>query len=887
MKNFKVGWKMGAALVLVAAAATGALAWWATPGAAPCHGAVVQNVRVQALSPTLIRLEERGPRGFEDRETFNVVNRNWQCLPLARQESGDEVHLTGPSWQVVIPSAGSTVKGTRVESLEGKTLFAFTSSLPSTQWLPDPAKMPPAWVMADHPRVVPAPWGAVPPPRFKEELPAAGWDLENRATDIYVFVPGAGGYPQLKQDYLALTGPVPLPPLFTFGYWSSRYHPYSEQTALQEIDTFRTKGFPIDVFVVDTDWRLGASHGYQINTELFSDMGRFIGAAHDRHVRLMFNDHPEPQDGALDKAELQTRWDGLTSLLKLGADVWWYDRNWMTHLAEPVPGLRKEVWGMRVYHDITLKFRPEQRPLIMSNVQGIDNGFRRYAPSPAVHRFPIWWTGDTYADWIFLEKAVANAVDSGVISALPYVHDDCGGFSFRSIPELQARFFEFCVFSPVLRTHSMKRHSRLPWDFDPEAEAIMTGYARLRYRLLPVLYTAARHAHETGTPLLRRLDLYWPEHAESASYRQYLLGDDLLVSPVMTAAVELEPLPPADLTANGKTGVLVELFMGSPSGTPALSQVVPQLQFHGWPVQGGRAVQGGLSARWTTRWHGVPETGEYMFRLDGGGNSRLWINGNLLVDDRSTVNDHLVPLHLNQGQDVDILVEHDPVNMPLHAEVQVAKPSRVRPAASHSVWLPPGEWENAWTGQRQQGPAQVNLEVPLQQLPLFARVGGVVLTLPQMQHTGEAPWSTVVVDAYVPTQDGSQTRELYEDDGISNDYLKGKFRKTAVTLTRTKDRVTLRMDKAQGSHTGMPGKRTWMVRLHLPAGATSKQVLVDGEDCAASKNAACGILAPAPGAVDMVFKGPGSAPGPLAGPVVEVNTGELSVKQTVAVDVTL
>jgi len=43
-----------------------------------------------------------------------------------------------------------------------------------------------------------------------------------------------------------------------------------------------------------TDWRIGASRGYEINTALFPDMARFLKQVHERHARVVFNDHPEP-----------------------------------------------------------------------------------------------------------------------------------------------------------------------------------------------------------------------------------------------------------------------------------------------------------------------------------------------------------------------------------------------------------------------------------------------------------------------------------------------------------------------------------------------------------------------------------------------------------------
>jgi len=49
---------------------------------------------------------------------------------------------------------------------------------------------------------------------------------------------------------------------------------------------------------------------------------------------------------------------------------------------------------MRLYHDTTARMRPEQRPLIMANVDGIDNGLRKRPMNVAAHRFPFQWTGD-------------------------------------------------------------------------------------------------------------------------------------------------------------------------------------------------------------------------------------------------------------------------------------------------------------------------------------------------------------------------------------------------------------------------------------------------------------------------------------------------------------
>ena len=134
-------------------------------------------------------------------------------------------------------------------------------------------------------------------------------------------------------------------PLFAFGAFDSRWYDYSEATALQQIDDYRAHHIPLDVLVVDTGWRAGASTGYQPNTNLFPNLPRFFREAHAKNVRVLFNDHPEPLNTnvtGLDAKELNYRFNGLSGLLNDGLDIWWYDRNWWVALvparAEPAQG---------------------------------------------------------------------------------------------------------------------------------------------------------------------------------------------------------------------------------------------------------------------------------------------------------------------------------------------------------------------------------------------------------------------------------------------------------------------------------------------------------------------------------------------------------------------
>lgn len=683
-----------------------------------------QKLRIQPLGPHLVRVEQAGPKGFEDRATFTIVNRAPSGEVPAVEEADGKLVVRVDGYRVVAPRVGSYTN-VRIEDAHGKIVHRLCARDLKNAYLPSPSALPDVWILADAPRVVPPAWGALPPPEGVSDA-HSGWDLGNPAPDLYVFFPKASGYDAFRSAFLRLTGPVPIPPLYAFGLWYSRYYPYSEASALCTMDRFRAANIPLDVFVVDTDWRVGASHGYGINTDLFPDMRRFFESAHAKNVRVMLNDHPEPVGPhAFAPEELKYRRDGLESLLDLGADIWWFDRNWGTHLQTPTEGLNKEVWGMRLYHDVTQANRPGKRPLIMSNVDGINHG-RMDSPShPAAHRYPVWWTGDTVAKWDYLRWGVENGVNAGVVSLLPYVNEDLGGHHEQPDLELFVRFMQFGAFSPIARIHCTTQVHRYPWAYGSEAERVVGDYFRLRQRLLPTLYTAAFRAHRDGQPILRRCDIEWPDHSEAVDPTQYLFGDDLLIAPI-----------------------------------------------------------------------------------------------------------------IEKGDDKRV--------------------------ASRSVWIPEGEWTDVWSGETRSGPATIEVSCPLRRMPMFARGGGIVLTIADSLSTAESDWSRITADVFVPSADGASRRMLHEDDGESVDYLAGKFMLTEFALERKGRELSLSIAPS--------AEHNWIVRFHLPAGAGMDAVTLNGS---ALPEGRVRVLQPGAHDLDVVFAGPGSAPPPKGGAVVEVETGAM------------
>lgn len=841
----------------------------AAADAAVAGESIIGNVRVQALSPTLVRIEQKGPKGFEDRTTLTVVNRDWAGIPLEVVKKGGNVLLVSAFYQVEIPENTRGLEGIRLLNPAGEVLLSISKNDLKAGFLPTPGAMSKVWVMPDIPRLVPPAWGAaVAPATCVENKETSGWDTANQARDLYLFIPAGNEYATFRQEFLNLTGPVPMPPLYAFGLWFSRYWPYSAEESLALMDEFRAKGFPLDVLVCDTDWRVGASAGYGVNTNLFPDMAGYIARAHEKKIRTVYNDHPEAQTpGALDLKELTYREDGLNSLLDIGADAWWYDKNWGKRLKAP-DGLTIEFWGMVIYHDMTLKNRPDRRPLVMANVDGIWNGMRSAPSHPAAHRYPIWWTGDTLAFWEDMRSGIENGVNSGVDRMMPYINEDLGGHVLTPSPELFARWFQFGSFSPLPRPHSYPKTAHYPWAYGEEVENICREYIQLRYKLLPTIYTAARRAYDNGTPLLQRCDLQWPHYPEAAGGLQYLFGEDLLIAPQCYSG--LEPIPASLLkTPEGEPGLRGEYFDNEQwQGAPRLVQVDPQV-FYNWAKRPEGLPKSKTSVRWTGTLGPVKETAEYEFGLTSKDGSKLWIGDTELISKsqvlkrRHDIELAKARIKLEAGKSYPIKVEFFAKDSgECNLFMGLAGTIDDMAHQTRALWLPPGRWHDAWTGEALQGPRTITVTSDLEHTPIYVREGGIVLTAPLRMSSGTPVWEKLTVDAFV-SESGETVREIYEDDGLSNGYLKGKICRTGVALSTEKGKTTLTVEPSSGEFLPEDFKRDWTLRLHIPVGKAATKCSVNGK-----KSDGIKVLKPS-GQRAFPFAGPGASPGMKSGDVVE------------------
>ncbi len=407
----------------------------------------------------------------------------------------------------------------------------------------------------------------------------------------YYFVYG----PELDKviaGYRRVTGRAPMMPIWAFGLWQSRQRYKTAQESLDVIDGFRSRKIPFDNIVQDWFyWRENAWGSHQFDPARFPDPEGWIRAIHDKHARLMISVWGKFYPGTENFAALRSRgflyelnlreglkdWVGYPytfydafnpqarelfwsqvnrDLFSKQVDAWWMDATEPDLL--PTPTLDGQHTHMNPTALGTGGRVLNAYPLV--NSQGVYEGQRAAAPDQRVfvltrsafagqQRYAAaTWSGDISSTWTALRAQIPAALGFS-LSGIPYWTMDIGGFSVparfstenptpedaEEWRELNARWFQFGTFTPLLRVHG-EAPNREMWFLGGESHpAYQTElkFDRLRYRLLPYLYSlAGAVTHQDGT-MMRALVMDFPADSTARGISdQYMFGPAFLVSPV-------------------------------------------------------------------------------------------------------------------------------------------------------------------------------------------------------------------------------------------------------------------------------------------------------------------------------------------------------------------
>jgi alpha-D-xyloside xylohydrolase len=166
---------------------------------------------------------------------------------------------------------------------------------------------------------------------------------------------------------------------------------------------------------------------------------------------------------------------------------------------------------------------------------------------------PVHWGGDSTSTFESMAETLRGGL-SLAMSGFAFWSHDIGGFEGTPDPGVFKRWTAFGLLSSHSRFHGSSSY-RVPWLFDEEAVDVTRLFTKTKLRLMPYLYAAGLEAARSGTPLLRPMQLEFPDDpAVGYLDRQYMLGAELLVAPVFDPEGGVEFYLPAGTWTNFFTG---------------------------------------------------------------------------------------------------------------------------------------------------------------------------------------------------------------------------------------------------------------------------------------------------------------------------------------------
>jgi alpha-D-xyloside xylohydrolase len=382
-------------------------------------------------------------------------------------------------------------------------------------------------------------------------------------------------------EYRSMTGHAPMLPKWAYGFFQSKDR-YISLDEIQKIaQRYRAEHIPLDAMV--QDWFWWKNEGDPDFNANFHDVPKDLDALHKENVHTMISvwgllDPASETYKTLDAQKLlipgahvydpssqQARdiyWNRLPGkLLAQGWDAFWLDS------AEP-----EEFW-------------PHMGDAILRNKQlAIGNGAEYTNVFPLLHTLGVqdhWkettdrkrvflltrsaffgqqrvgatvWSGDVYTSYWALSHQVPAGLNFA-LSGYPYWTTDIGGYwpAFPGVieqpayQELYARWFEFGTFCPIFRTHGHRPNNEL-WTYD-KVEPTLIRYDKLRYRLMPYIYSLAWKVSSEDYTIQRPLVMDFRSDEKTWNIGdEFMFGPAILVNPVLKAnathrGVYLPPSP--------------------------------------------------------------------------------------------------------------------------------------------------------------------------------------------------------------------------------------------------------------------------------------------------------------------------------------------------------
>jgi alpha-D-xyloside xylohydrolase len=393
------------------------------------------------------------------------------------------------------------------------------------------------------------------------------------AVDYYFFY--GPDLDRVVADYRTLTGQAPMFGKWAYGFWQCKNRYKSQDEILGVARKYRELHIPADNIV--QDWFWWNRKGEFVFNKNYPDPKGMVDQLHSDNFHLMISIWPFFEPGsvnydymdkkgwfvekfkyakppyhtdamaAYDATSPEARkfyWSEVNKgLFSIGVDAWWMDTT------EPETEGQEEnlLLGHKIAAGSGDRYVNDY-PLL--DTGGVYEGQRaasdkkrvyilsRSAFSGSQRNSVTAWSGDINSDWFSYRRQIPAGLNFA-LSGVPYWTTDIGGFVFGSpadpaFRELFVRWFQWGTFNPILRVHGTRNPDENElWSYGPDAQKILVNFDRLRYRLLPYIYSLAwKTTSEAYTPM-RPLIMDFRTDARVADIGdQFMYGPAFLVNPV-------------------------------------------------------------------------------------------------------------------------------------------------------------------------------------------------------------------------------------------------------------------------------------------------------------------------------------------------------------------
>jgi alpha-D-xyloside xylohydrolase len=678
---------------------------------------------------------------------------------------------------------------------------------------------------------------------------------------------------QAIAGYRQLTGQAPLYGKWAYGYWQSKEHYATRDELLGIAQEYRKRSIPIDNLVQDWNYWGGNDMwgGMFFDETKYPRAKEMIDQLHEEHFHLMISIWCGLGPASPIYKDMERRgylyspvgWAGFKyydvynpaandlywqyaskGLFSKGIDGWWMDST------EPdiVNALTKEAEEFemkRMENNHLGSFARYLNPYSLLATEAVYNNQRKETDQKRVYILTrstfagqqraaaTTWSGDIGADWNVYRKQISAGINHSM-AGIPYWTFDIGAFSLGcqggvfsnggkdpAYQELYTRMFQLGAFSPIFRSHGSETPREI-WEFGEYSDTLVK-FDKLRYRLLPYIYSLGWQVTHDGYSIMRGLPMDFPRDRKTYSIDdQFLFGPAIMVSPVTGYMYHRPPedsiliTPGHFKTKDGKPGLTARYYCDDQFKKLCHEGVEPDIDLYwytGWP---GFITGPKFSMRWEGKL--IPDqTGNYRFNMKSFGPRRVYLDGKELPHNYDSMASYTIPVALEAGKEYDFAF--DTSNAVLGAfraqmfwktpEI-LAREAVVEPRQkTRTVYLPAGNpWIDFWTGETLAGGQSVVADAPIDKIPLMVRAGSIVPMGPFVQYSTEKPADPIELRIY-PGADGSFT--LYEDENDNYNYEKGAYATIAFHWDDAKRQLAI--DARQGTFPGMLKARTFQVVL--------------------------------------------------------------------------